>query len=63
MYPPTGYLEEPIVVRLDSQGSISRHLLQYIPYTAPLGIYTYHGYVGLLGNIYDECWFEFEVTP
>ena len=60
-YPATGYLKGPLTVNLGPHGSISKHLSQYIPNTAPLGTYTYRGYVGVLGNIYDECWFSFEV--
>jgi len=61
-YPATGYLKGPVTVRLYPHGSISRNLSQYIPNTAPLGTYTYHGYVGVPGNIYDECQFTFTVT-
>ena len=61
-YPATGYLKGPFTVNLGPNGSISRHLSQYIPNTAPLGTYTYHGYVGVLGNIYNECQFTFTVT-
>ena len=59
----TGYLKKPVTVNLGPLGSISRHLSQYIPNTAPLGTYTYHGYAGVVGNIYDECQFQFTVTP
>ncbi|MFH1702373.1 MAG: hypothetical protein ABIB41_02925, partial [Nitrospirota bacterium] len=61
-YPPSGYLKGPVRVSLDPYDSVSKHLSQYIPDTAPLGTYTYHGYVGVPGNIYDECWFNFTVT-
>src|SRR4030043_656160 len=53
-YPPFGYLKGPVTVRLDPHDSISKHLSQYIPDTAPLGTYTYYGYVGVPGNIYDD---------
>jgi hypothetical protein len=62
-YPYSGYLVGPIGVTLNLNESKSRHLSQYIPYNAPLGIYIYHGYVGNYGvGTYDECQFNFEVT-
>jgi hypothetical protein len=62
-YPATGYLKGPVGVNLGPNGSISKHLSQYIPNTAPLGTYTYHGYVSNSGvGISDECQFNFEVT-
>jgi hypothetical protein len=39
------------------------HKSHTIPLTAPLGIYTYHGYVGNYGEgNYTECTFDFEVV-
>jgi hypothetical protein len=62
-YPPSGYLLGPIGVTLSPNESKSKNLSQYIPYTAPLGTYTYHGYVGNYGvGIYDECTVNFTVT-
>lgn len=63
-YPPSGFLFGPISVSLDPYQLKSGHLSHAIPLTAPLGIYTYHGYVGNYdpGN-YSECHFNFEVTP
>jgi len=61
-YPPTRYLKGPVTVNLGPYGSISKYLSQYIPNTAPLGTYTYRGYVGVLGTIYNECTFNFTVT-
>ena len=62
-YPYAGYLLGPIEVTLNPNQSKSKRLSQYIPPYAPLGRYTYRGYVGNYGvGIYDECWFTFEVT-
>jgi hypothetical protein len=61
-YPTSGYLKGPVTVRLDSHDSIAKHLSQYIPDTAPLGTYTYLGYVGRSGVIYHKCQFAFEVV-
>jgi hypothetical protein len=62
-YPPSGYLLGPVSVTLDGNASKSPYRSHTIPLGAPLGIYTYHGYVGRYGvGIYDECTFEFEVV-
>ena len=62
-YPSSGYLFGPINVYLGIYQSKSGHLSHAIPLTAPLGTYTYHGYVGNYGvGIYDECTFTFQVT-
>ncbi len=62
-YPPYGYLIGPVQVYLNSYQSKSGHRSQYIPHHAPLGTYTYHGYVGNYGiGIYDECTFTFTVN-
>lgn len=61
-YPSSNYLLGPIKVTLTYHESKSRYISHAIPDTAPLGIYTYHGYVGLSGNIWDECIFDFLVT-
>lgn len=62
-YPTSGYLLGPIGVTLNPYESKSKHLSQFIPSYAPLGIYTFHGYVGNYGvGIYDECLFNFKVT-
>jgi hypothetical protein len=60
--PPTGYLKGPVRVRLDPHNSGSKHISQFIPSTAPLGMYTYHGYIGRSGVVYNECQFDFEVV-
>jgi hypothetical protein len=61
-YPSSGYLLGPVKVTLSYYGSKSKQLSYFIPYTAPLGTYTYHGYVGISGNLWDECTFDFTVT-
>jgi uncharacterized delta-60 repeat protein len=62
-YPPSGYLLGPVSVTLDGNASKSPYRSHNIPDGAPLGTYTYHGYVGNYGvGIYDECTFEFEVV-
>ena len=64
MYPSSGFLFGPISVSLDPYQSKSGHLSHAVLRTAPLGIYTYHGYVGNYGpGNYSECHFNFEVTP
>jgi hypothetical protein len=61
-YPPSGYLFGPKEVTLNPYESKSGHLSHTIPMGAPLGIYTYHGYVGKPGvGIFDEDQFDFEV--
>ena len=63
-YPTSGYLFGPISITLSGNGSITGHLSYIIPYNAPTGTYTYHGYVGNYGaGIYDECQFNFTVNP
>jgi hypothetical protein len=63
IYPPSGYLFGPIQVNLPAGQSKSGHLTQYIPTSAPLGTYTYYGYVYLPGvGFVDEDQFDFTVT-
>ena len=61
-YPRSGYLAGPVKVTLRMSEAKSKYLSLFIPNTAPLGIYTYHGYVGRPGYIWDECKFNFTVT-
>jgi hypothetical protein len=61
-YPSSGYLLGPMKITLSYHGSKSKYISHFIPYTAPPGTYTYHGYVGIPGNIWDECMFTFIVT-
>jgi hypothetical protein len=63
LYPPSGYLVGPLSVYLSPYESKSGHKSHTIPANAPLGTYTYHGYVGNYGvGLYHECHFDFEVT-
>jgi hypothetical protein len=62
-YPPYGYLIGPLQVYLNSYQSKSGHRSQHIPHYAPLGTYTYHGYVGRYDmGILAECQFNFTVN-
>jgi len=61
-YPSSGYLLGPMKRTLTYHESKSKYISHFIPYTAPLGTYTYHGYVGMPGDIWDECTFDFIVT-
>ena len=61
-YPRSGYLVGPIEVTLKMAETKSKYLSLFIPNTAPLGTYTYHGYVGRPGYLWDECQFNFIVT-
>lgn len=61
-YPASGYLLGPLKITLTYLESKSKKLSLFVPNTAPLGTYTYHGYVGIPGNIWDECTFTFIVT-
>jgi hypothetical protein len=58
----TDYIIGPLSVRLDPYDSKSAHKSHPIPGNTPLGIYTYHGYVGTTAELYHECQFQFEVT-
>ena len=64
LYPPSGYLIGPVRVPLDPFELISQHLSHTISGIAPLGTYTYHGYIGMAGGvgIIDGDHFDFEVT-
>jgi hypothetical protein len=62
LYPSSGYLG-PYNVPLSPHGSYSLPVSHTIPTTAPLGHYTYHGYVGKVGvGLIYECQFDFDVT-
>jgi len=61
-YPSSGYLLGPIKATLTYHESKSKYISHFIPYTAPTGTYTYHGYMGWPGDIWDECTFDFTVT-
>jgi hypothetical protein len=63
-YPASGYLIGPLEVSLEPHQTKSGYKSHAIPGTAPLGTYTYHGYVGNYGaGLYDECTFTFQVIP
>ena len=64
-YPSSGWLLGPITVTLNPHESKSKSLTQFIPYNAPYGTYTYHGYVGRASPplLYNQCQFDFIVTP
>ena len=63
IFPAFGYLFGPVPVNLNPFGSKSGHLSHTIPGNAPLGTYTYHGYVGKAGvGIINADNFDFEVT-
>ena len=64
IYPPSGYLFGPLFpIVLNPHQSKSGHISHNIPNGAPLGTYTYHGYVGKPGEgIIDVDQFDFEVT-
>jgi len=62
-YPPSGYLFGPKEITFDPHQSKSGQISHTIPGGAPLGIYTYHGYVGRPGvGIMDADHFNFEVV-
>jgi hypothetical protein len=64
-YPSSGWLFGPVTVTLNPHASKSKDLTQFIPYNAPFGTYTYHGYVGKAGPPivkYNECQFTFTVV-
>ena len=62
IYPPSGYLFGPVQVILDPFESKSGHLSHTIPGNAPLGTYTYHGYLGKAGvGVINAENFDFEV--
>ena len=63
-YPASGYLIQPLEVYLNAHQSKSGQRSHTIPLGAPLGTYTYHGYVGRYGmGILCECQLKFIVTP
>jgi hypothetical protein len=60
--PPSGYLIGPLQVNLGPHGTKSGHKSHVVPEDAPLGTYTYRGYVGRSDVIYHKCQFKFKVT-
>ena len=62
-YPDSTYLVGPVQVVLEPAGSESGHLSHFIPGDAPLGSYTYYGYIGNVEDgIIDQDFFDFTVT-
>jgi len=62
-YPASGYLFGPKEITLNPHQSKSGQLSQNIPAGAPLGTYTYQGYIGRSGvGIMDGDHFDFEVV-
>jgi len=62
-YPASGYLDGPYKILLTPNNSVSGHISHTIPMNAQSGDYVYHGYLGIPGNVLDECEFSFEVVP
>jgi photosystem II stability/assembly factor-like uncharacterized protein len=59
----TGFIIGPYSHLFEPYQSKFWHMSHTIPLTAPLGTYTYHGYVGNYGEgNYAECTFDFEVV-
>jgi hypothetical protein len=59
----SGFLFGPRSVYWGSYESKSGHLSHTIPSNAPLGLYTYYGYIGNYGiGNYSKCQFDFTVT-
>ena len=58
----SGYIWGPFTVRLDPFEEVSGGGSHAIPSFLPLGLYTYHGYVSVLGTIVAECEFDFQIT-
>ncbi|MBC2695058.1 MAG: hypothetical protein HF982_07255 [Desulfobacteraceae bacterium] len=64
IYPLLGYLFGPYMVTLEPYESKSGYLSHTIPGNAPLGPYTYHGYVGKPDEgVINEDYFSFKVIP
>jgi hypothetical protein len=59
----TGFIWGPLLLGLAPYQTKSGHKIHRLPSGFELGTYTYHGYVGGYGDIYDECRFDFEVVP
>jgi len=60
----SSFLIGPLDKFFEPYQSKSWQVSHTIPLAAPLGIYTYHGYVDNYGEgNYDECQFNFEVIP
>jgi hypothetical protein len=63
LFPWTGWMDGPFAVPLSPYGSNSGGISRPVASYAPLGKYTYYGFIGLPGlPILDVCKFDFEVT-
>jgi len=62
IYPPSGELFGPVNVCVGPYDTRSAHLGHSIPMGAPLGTYSYNGYVGPYPTVWDEDNFQFTVT-
>ena len=63
VYPESSYLLGPAQIVLAPGGSASGYIFHFIPANAPLGLYTYHGYVGTpVDGVIDEDSFDFAVS-
>ena len=61
-YPPAGELFGPVNVCLTASQTRSQHLTHGIPGAAPLGSYTYNGFIGPYPTVTDSDHFGFTVT-
>jgi hypothetical protein len=61
-YPPVGELFGPYYLCLAPFDSRSAHLTETVPMKAPLGTYSYNGFVGPYPTVWDEDHFRFTVT-
>lgn len=57
----TGFIWGPLNLWLNPYQTISGSKQHTVPTHFQLGTYTYHGYVGNYGQIFDQCQFQFEV--
>jgi hypothetical protein len=63
LFPWTGWMDGPFAIPLSPYGSNSGRISRPVASYAPLGKYTYYGFIGLPGlPIFDVCKFDFEVT-
>ncbi len=60
-FPPAGELFGPYYLCLGPYQSKSAHLTHNVPLSAPLGTYTYNGFVGPYSNVRDRDHFDFDI--
>ena len=58
----SGFIWGPLSIWLNPNQTKSGSKQHTVPTNFQLGTYTYHGYVGNYGQIFDECQFQFEVV-